>query len=151
VVSLALLEPAFTLAWPPASTFFWTAVASLPVPQSWRDRALAAIGGVSVEDVRVRTPLSEMIALGSSEFAAALPMPTPLSAERLSALRMPVYVAIAQRRSLAGGRRAMAHAQNLPRAQVELWPDTTHSLPMQVHEKLGKRLLAFWAEAEQSM
>lgn len=150
LASLALLEPAFTLAWPPASTFFWTTVASLPVPQSWRDRALAAIGGVSVADIRARTPLSEMIATGSAEYRAALPMPVPLSDESLAGLRMPVYAAIASRSSLAGGRRAAARAGRIPGGTVEVWPDTTHSLPMQVHEALGRRLVEFWSAAERA-
>ena len=147
VASLALLEPVFTLAWPPLPTFLWTTVASLPVPQRVRDQALARIGGVHVADIRARTPVSEMIASASSGFRAALPVPRLLSQAQLAGLQMPVYVAIAQRSSLAGGERAANRARTIPHAQVEIWPDTTHSLPMQAHDRLAERLADFWSAA----
>ena len=46
---------------------------------------------------------------------------------------MPCYVAIAGTDSLAGGDKAKRRAgELLPHAQVDVWPDTTYSLPMQV-------------------
>lgn len=66
LASLTLLEPVFTLHRPPLSTFFWAAVASLPVPTSWRDHALAAIGGLDVRQVREQSPIGDMIAAGMS-------------------------------------------------------------------------------------
>lgn len=56
VRSLALMEPVLVVAYPPASTLFWTMLASLPVPQSWRDHAFARIGGTTVEEVRTDSP-----------------------------------------------------------------------------------------------
>lgn len=146
--SLALLEPVFTLAWPPVSTFLWTTVASLPVPQLWRDQALARIGGVELSDIRKRTPLSDMIAAASKGYRASLPMPRLLTDEQFTVLTMPIYLAIAESSSLAGGARAARRGRLIPHAQVEVWPDTTHSLPMQVHEALAERLLTFWAAAD---
>lgn len=151
VASLALLEPVFTLAWPPASTFLWTTIASLPVPQPMRDRALARIGGVDVSDIRARTPLSDMIASASAGYRAALPVPRVLTAEQLATLPTQTYIAIADRSSLAGGKRAARRGHDIPGAQVQTWPDTTHSLPMQVHEQLAQRLTRFWNDSDTTL
>lgn len=61
---------------------------------------------------------------------------------------MPVYVAIVSDRSLAGGQHAATRARSLPDATVGVSPATTHSLPMQVPEKLAQRLASFWAQAD---
>lgn len=149
LASLALLEPAFTLRWPPPSTFAWAALSTLPVPSSWRDHALAALGGVSVAEVRTPSPIGTLIAVAAASFTSALPTPRPLTDEQLAALRMPTYIAIAADRSLAGGARAAARARDtMPDAEVEVWPETTHSLPMQVRDQLGARLRGFWDRAE---
>lgn len=148
VASLTLLEPVFTLAHPPASLFWWATVAMLPVPQSWRDHALARIGGVSVEEVRTDDPMSRMIALGAEHYAAALPTPSVRTDDDLSALTMPTYVAVAERDSLAGGEKATDRARLIPRGRVEVWPDTTHSLPMQVGTALTDRLATWWDSLE---
>ncbi|WP_109211646.1 MULTISPECIES: alpha/beta fold hydrolase [Microbacterium] len=149
LASLALIEPAFTLRWPPASTFAWAALATLPVPRSWRDHALAALGGVSVAEVRTPSPIGTLISVGSQTFTSALPTPRPLSRDQLASLRVPTYVAIAERRSLAGGAKAAERArEGIPAAEVEVWPQATHSLPMQERERIGERLRGFWDRAE---
>lgn len=148
VETLALLEPAFVLSWPPPSSFVWATLSVLPGPASWRDHALAALGGVDVEDVRARTPIGEMISTGVEHFVSALPTPRPLSRAQLQRLTMPTYVAIANSRSQAGGRRAAARATTLPDATVDVWPGTTHSLPMQVPVELAERLNGFWDQIQ---
>lgn len=149
VASLTLLEPAFTLAYPPPATFVWASVASLPgIPRAWREHALARIGGVDVAEVRAQDPLGRMIALASEHYEGHAPTPTPLSEETLRGLTMPVYVALAERDSLAGGDRAAAHARALPRGLVETWPNTTHSLPMQAGSALTGRLDVWWRGVE---
>lgn len=145
VATLALLEPVFVLRWPPPSSFLWATVALLPGPASWRHHALAALGGVAVQDVRAQTPIGEMISAGAQHFVSALPTPRPLSTAQLRRLTMPTYVAIAGRRSQAGGRKAAARAATLPDATVEVWPQTTHSLPMQVPQQVAQRLGRFWS------
>jgi len=147
VATLTLLEPVFVLRMPPPSTYVWATLSMLPVPRRWRDHALAKIGGVSVEDVRADSAIGTMISVGAQQFQAALPNPKPLNDEELALLAMPTYVAIAGERSLAGGQRAAARAELLPAATVEIWAGTTHSLPMQVHAQLGRRLRDFWDEA----
>lgn len=147
VATLALLEPAFVLCWPPPAAFVWATISVLPGPGSWREHALAALGGVQVQDVRARSPIGEMISAGVQHFASALPTPRPLSRTQLQQLTMPTYVAIAARRSQTG-RRAVARATTLPDVTVDVWPATTHSLPMQVPRELAQRLDSFWGRAE---
>ena len=144
VASIGLLEPAFVLRWPPPSTFVWATLSLVPGPSSWREHALAALGGVEVDEVRARTPVGEMISAAVEHFQSDLPTPRPLSREQLGRLTQPVYVAIAGRRSLAGGERAATRARTLPNAVVDVWPGTTHSLPMQVPADLALRLRSFW-------
>ncbi|GAB3624885.1 alpha/beta hydrolase [Mariniluteicoccus endophyticus] len=146
VASLTLLDPVMTLGSPPASTFFWASVLSLPTPQSWRDRALAEIGGTTVDEVRRRTPIAEMIDAGSRHYSAAVPTPAPLTDEQLAALTMPVYVGLATR-SLSGGQ-AAGRARLIPHATVTVWPDTTHSLPMDVAGPIGTVMREFWTRAD---
>lgn len=148
VASLTLLEPVFTLSWPPAGTFVWTTLLALPAPQAWRDEAMAHIGGIPVAQVRERTPLSRMIAAGAEFYRAALPAPRPLSDTQLRQLDMPTFVAIAARSSLAGGQHAFQRARLIPHVQAAIWPDTTHSLPMQAHATLDPALIEFWLNVD---
>lgn len=148
VASLSLLEPVFTLAWPPPSVFGWATLLLLPGPGWVHDRALAALGGVDVADVQARTPVGEMIGAAAEHFIAALPTPRAMTNDQITRLTMPVYVALAASRSLAGGRRAAARAEQIPGGQVKVWPDTTHSLPMQVSTALDAELLTFWDDVD---
>ncbi|SIN85457.1 alpha/beta fold hydrolase [Agromyces cerinus] len=149
LVSLTLLEPVFTFGWPPLSLFGWAALTTLPVPQLWREHALASIGGVSPEEVDTAGPTGTLISVASETFVSRLPTPRPLTTAQMEILRMPVYVAIAESRSLAGGAPAATRAERrLPNATVEIWPDTTHSLPMQAREPLSVRLRSFWSMAD---
>lgn len=148
VRSLTLLEPVFTFGYPPPRMLFWASVSSLPgLPASWRDTALSKVGGV--DDYDSNDAMARMIAEGSHHFSAALPTPSPLNDDELRALRMPTYVAIAERDSLAGGEKAAARARQLDDAQVAVFPDTTHSLPMQAKDRLNSELPDFWRGAEQ--
>ncbi len=149
VVSLTLLEPVLTFGYPPATIMAWTVIASLPgLPAAVRKTALGKIGGSEFDDTE---PLARMIAAGSEHYAAALPNPSLLTDDQAGQLMMQVYVAIAARDSLAGGADAARRARSaLPEGTVETWPDTTHSLPMQVAGPLGKRLEAHWAASESS-
>ncbi len=145
VRSLVLLEPVFTFAFPPAGLMAWTVLASLPVlPGAWRERALAEVGGG--ERAAPGDPVATMISAGAAHYRAQLPNPRLLTDPQLDALTIPVYVAVADSHSLAGGPRAADRARKLPHATVEVWPDTTHSLPMQVAGPLDERLQEFWAD-----
>jgi pimeloyl-ACP methyl ester carboxylesterase len=146
LASLTVLDPIMTLGTIPAWAFGWTALASLPgVPKSWRDHALNQIGGVEDSEVDPNDPIARMIAAGSEHFeSGSLPTPSPLTDEQLRALRMPVYVALASDKSLAG-KGSAEKARLIPNARVKVWPDTTHSLPMQAGAALDAELEKFWA------
>lgn len=143
VRSLTLLEPVFTFSYPSARLMAWTMVASLPgLPTSWRNHALGRIGGTDYDPTE---PMARMIDAGTHHYDAHLPTPSLLSDDDVRVLTMPCYMAIASTDSLTGGDKAVRRAgELLPHAQVEVWPDTTHSLPMQVAEPLGKKLTEFW-------
>jgi pimeloyl-ACP methyl ester carboxylesterase len=146
LASLTLLEPIMTLGMLPFSVILASIPVSLPfVPESWREAGLNTIGGVEAGEVDPDDPLARLIAQGSENFdSSSLPNPSILSDDELRGLRMPVYVAIASDSSLTGGD-AVEKAQLIPDAQVKVWPDTTHSLPMQVAPALDAELETFWA------
>ncbi|MGW6281648.1 alpha/beta fold hydrolase [Kribbella sp. NPDC055071] len=146
LASLTLLEPIMTLGRVPAWAFGWAALGSLPgIPKSWRDHALNKIGGVEDDEVDPNDPIARMIAAGAEHYSAgSLPTPTPLTDAELKALPMPVYVALASDKSLAGGG-AADKAKLIPDVQVTVWPKTTHSLPMQAGKPLNDELESFWA------
>lgn len=147
VRSLTLLEPVFTFAHPSARMLWWASVGSLSfLPESWRNHALGKIGGV--DDIDPTDDTTRMIEQGMQHFTAALPTPSPLTGDEMSNLTMPTYVAIAESDSLAGGENGAARARELPNATVNIFPDTTHSLPMQAAEQLAVELPAFWAQSD---
>lgn len=121
---------------------WWASVASVPgIPDNWRDTALGKIGGVDDHDPA--DAMAAMITQGMQHFSAALPTVSPLDDDELGALTMPTYVD-----SLAGGKNAAARAGALTNAVVAVFPDTTHSLPMQAKDRLASELPVFWREAE---
>lgn len=143
VASLTLLEPVMVMATLPASIYLWSAVILLPMPRSWQDVALAKIGGVSVDEVRERTPISAMVDAGTRHYAAVQLTPRTFTDEQWQAMPMPVRVEIASDSSLAGGDAAAERARSFG-FDVVVRPQTTHSLPMQAAEDLGKELPAYW-------
>lgn len=149
IASLTLLEPIRVLRGMPPATIVWSSVLVLPVPQAWKDRALAEIGGVSVEEVRERTPVSHMVDMASRHYDSTTLLPRTLSDAEWQSMRMPVRVEIASRKSLAGGRQAAQRARALGVGTVVVRPNTTHSLPIQAASALGEELESFWADHDQ--
>lgn len=149
VASLTLLEPVFVIQRPPASLLLWSSVLLLPTPQSWRDHALARIGGTSVEEVRKRTPMSEMIDAASTGYRSSMPTPLRLSDEDWRLLDMPVRVDLGGASTLSGKDQAAERIRGLlPEAAVKVWAGSGHSLPMDEKDQIGAELLAFWADAK---
>jgi pimeloyl-ACP methyl ester carboxylesterase len=103
--------------------------------------ALDALGdaGLSVQIRPIRDATDE-------HYAVKLPLPERITANQLRGLRMPVYAALARRSVMHDG----AHAADVARAEIrdstiELWPDATHSLPMEETAQLDRTILAFMA------
>ncbi|MDO5663185.1 MAG: alpha/beta hydrolase [Brachybacterium sp.] len=142
--SLALLEPVFTFAAPPADLLAWTVVSSLPLlPDPWREHALSRVGGADYDPT---DPIAQMVQAGTQHYSADLPQPQVLTSDQISAVQVPVYVALGDRDSLAGGEAAEKAASELPNGTVEVWSDSTHSLPMQNVREIGQHLLTFAAQ-----
>ncbi len=149
VQTLTLLEPAFVLGWPPFGTLAWSIPASLPfLPQSWRDVAAIRISGEDPSQIDpddLDDPVVRMITAGATGYSAELPTPRPLAEDQLRGLTMPVYVALADASPITGGHASLAKAEVIGDVTARVWPDTTHSLPMQVAEPLAEELATFWA------
>lgn len=150
LASLALLEPVFVFGWPRARILLLSLPASLPfLPRSWREAGLARIGGQ--RRLERDEPLGAMIAAGSEGFHAELPVPRPLTDAQLATLRPPLLLAMAENSVMGGAQKAVERTRaHVPSARAEVWPGTTHSLPMEAHEELDRELLAFFAEHEGS-
>lgn len=149
VASLTLLEPVMVLHGMPASIYLWSSLLLLPFPQAWKDHALAEIGGVSVEEVQERTPMSVMIDEGSKHYKTVQLSPRTLTDTEWQSMEMPIRVEIASHKSLAGGQAAADRARSLGLDSVTVRPNTTHSLPMQAAVELGDELEEYWTTHDQ--
>lgn len=146
VASLTLLEPVMVLHRLPVSTYLWSAMLLLPVPQAWKDRALAEIGGTSVAEVQERTPMSVMVDEGSKHYDSVTLVPRTFTDKEWRSMAMPIRIDIASDKSLAGGTKAADRARGLGIEPVTVWPHTTHSLPVQAADQLGPELERYWAQ-----
>lgn len=148
VVSLTLLEPAFTFGYPPISVFLWGSMTQLPgLPKSIREYALGKISGTEYSDT---TAVARMINTAATEYSSNLPTPTPLTEHQAQTLTMPVYVALASDSKIVGVQDTTEVTALLPHAMVKRWEHTTHSLPMEVAKPLTSELEAFWHAAEKN-
>lgn len=147
ISSLVLLEPVLVVDTPPLSVFFWATVLTLPVPASWRDHALARLGGTTPDQVRGGGPMAALIDAAARGYSASLPTPGALSDEQWRAVTAPVRVDLGGRQSLSGAGAAERIRTLLPHAHVTVWPEGTHSLPMDQREDFDTILPRFWAES----
>ncbi|KXT85471.1 carboxylesterase [Streptococcus sp. DD11] len=148
VASLALLEPAFALNYPDVSVFFWGTVSSIELfPESWRSQALAQISGEDASEVRSDDDMAKMIKAASSFYETELPTPSPIDEASLKYWKFPVYLALAEKSKMTGDS-TMKQARKIPRLTMKKWPNTSHSLPMEVPQELAHELQGFWKRAE---
>jgi pimeloyl-ACP methyl ester carboxylesterase len=147
VQTVTLLDPVFVLQGLRWQVYLISLPASLPfLPRSWRTRMLGTIGGGPVDPA---DPVARMISEATEHFAVKLPLPKRLTGTQLRGMHMPVYVALAGRSIMHDG----AHAADIARAEIpdptiELWPDATHSLPMEQSAQVDRTILAFMATHE---
>lgn len=145
VASLSLIEPVIVVEPLPAGIYLWSALLVLPTPQVVEDYSLARIGGTTLDEVRERTPMSEMINISSTGYSAALPIPETISDNQWRDLPMPVRLDIGGASEISGGQDAANRVRALiPNAEVQVWPGASHSLPMEQNEEIGAELTAFW-------
>lgn len=151
VASLSLLEPVQVFSGFPLDLYLWAIPATVPfLPQSWKDASLAHIGGTS--EIDRDDPLTELIAIGTEQFEPARPFPAGVTDEQLASLPMPVLAALGGASSMhddfgAAERAAREHPRD---GDVHVWPEGTHSLPMESTDQVNAVLLAFLDEHEPS-
>lgn len=146
VRTLTLMEPAFALNYPSLSVLFWATVATLEfLPESWRNHGLAAMTGEDVSSVATDDPLAKMISAATAHYIASLPTPPTLTENELSALAMPVYVALGGNSPITTSK-TEENARLIPHVTVRTWENSTHSLPMEVASELAVELEQFWRE-----
>jgi pimeloyl-ACP methyl ester carboxylesterase len=104
---------------------------------------LSTIGGGPVQP---DDPLARMISEATEHYAVKLPVPERLTGAQLRALNMPVYAALAGRSVMHNSDHAADVARaEIPDPTIELWPEATHSLPMEQAATLDRTILAFMA------
>ncbi len=148
VASLSLLEPVFVFEGLRWQVYVKSIPASVPfLPESWRDAMLGDFGGV--EKIDPEDPVSRMISDATEHYAAKLPLPERPSERQLRDLPMPVYAAMASDSVMHDSEAATKLArENVRNLRIKNWPGTTHSLPMEVSERLDRELLDFMAAHE---
>ena len=149
VATLSLLDPVQTFS-PLRWQVYASAIpASVPwLPQSWRDRALADIGGI--DSVDRSDAMTAMIDAGTQHYVSQRAFPQRPSPEQLQALPMPVYAAMAGASSVnadpdAAVSLARAHVRDI---EIRVWPGATHSLPMEQSARVDAELLDVMARQE---
>ena len=144
VQTLVLLDPVFVFQGLRWQIYLISLPASLPfLPRSLRNRMLSTIGGGPVD---LDDPVARMISEATEHYAVKLPPPERLTGTQLRGLHMPVYAALAGRSALHNGARAAAVARaEIHDPTIELWPNATHSLPMEQTAPLDRTILAFMA------
>ena len=85
-----------------------------------------------------------MISDATKYYAAKLPLPERPSEKQLQDLAMPVYVALAAESYMHDALAAVEVArENVHDLRLRVWPEATHSLPMEAPGQLNRALLAF--------
>jgi pimeloyl-ACP methyl ester carboxylesterase len=144
VQTLTLLDPVFVFQGLRWRVYLISLPASLPfLPRSLRTRMLSTIGGGPVQP---DDPVARMISEATEHYAVKLPVPERLTGAQLRALNMPVYAALAGRSVMHNSDHAADVARaEIPDPTIELWPEATHSLPMEQAATLDRTILAFMA------
>lgn len=143
-VSLSLFDPVQTFSSLKWEVYLLAIPASIPLlPQSWRDAALARIGGN--ETVDHDDPLARMIDAGTKGYSSARDLPPQFTDAQLGSLGVPVYAAMAGESAvLSDPPGAVRRAEELvPGAEAGLWEGATHSLPLEDPERAGSAVLDF--------
>lgn len=145
VATLTLWEPILVLAGLRWQMYVATLPSALPfLPESWRRKGLASIGGAAEADT-ANSPIGAMIDAGAAGYRAALPTPAQPDDAALARLTMPVFVGLGGRSAVTDTAAAAERARALPNATVRVWPDGTHSLPMEHPDELLAELSALIA------
>ena len=147
VASLSVLDPVQTFSSLRWQIYVKSIPAALPIlPQSWRDKALADIGGT--EAIDANDPLTKMISAGTEQYKSKRSFPSRFTEAQLRELRVPVYAAMAGASAVNDDPdQAVDFAEStLEKVDVRVWPNASHSLPMEQPGAINRELLAFMAQ-----
>ena len=150
-VSLSLFDPVQTFSGLKWEVYLLAIPASIPLlPQSWRDAALARIGGSETTDRD--DPLARMIDAGTKGYSSARDLPQQFTDAQLGSLAVPVHVAMAGNSAvLSDPPGAVRRAEELvPMVEASLWEGARHSLPLEEPERAGAAILDFMERHEGS-
>lgn len=148
-VTLGLLDPVQTFSGLRLKVILQSIPSALPfLPQSWRDKALAGIGGV--DEIDPNDPMTRLISAGTQHYVSKRSYPSRFTAEQLKTISAPVFVALAGESSVVAkpDRAAEFARANLSTADVSVWDGATHSLPMEQPEAIGQALRSFMEQHE---
>lgn len=143
VASLILIEPVFTFQMIRLAIL----IKSVPfnmrfLPKKWRMGLLKEISGSTTIDTR--DPVALMIDRGADYYLSKLPPPKPITKTQLQAWTFPTYVSLAENSGVHDSRKAMEVAKKKVKSlTLRLWPNATHSLPMEFSSELNKDVLDF--------
>ena len=147
VASLGLLDPVQTFSPLRWQIYVKSIPAALPIlPQSWRDKALADIGGT--ETIDANDPMTQMISAGTEQYVSKRSFPSRFTEAQLRELQVPVYAAMAGASAVNDDPdQAVDVAEStLETVDVRVWPNASHSLPMEQPGAINHELLAFMAQ-----
>lgn len=147
VASLSLLEPVFVFQG--VSFRFMVKIMAffLPIPQRWKDAVLADIAGTDADEIDRDDPVTRMIAFGTEAYVSQLPFPPLVTDVQMQSWEFPVWVGLAGKSSFNNAADCKIRAEtNVRTVEVKIWPEGTHSLPMEYPEAINELLLKFMRE-----
>ncbi|WP_049825888.1 alpha/beta fold hydrolase [Tsukamurella paurometabola] len=149
VATLSLWEPILVFAGLRWQMYLATLPSSIPfLPKSWRQKGLAVIGGAQGSESTEDSPLGRMIDAATEGFRAKLPTPMQLTSDDLARLTMPTFVGLGAKSSVTDADAAARTAEKLPASTVRIWPEGTHSLPMQYPSELNQEVQQLFQRAK---
>ena len=149
IQTVTLLDPAFTLNYPKMSALIGGTLSTLPfLPEKIQTWGTSQLTGESTENITGEEPLALMIKSAMKDYSTQIPSPKVIKEEELKKISFPVYVAVAEKSPIAG-QVAFENSAYIPKVTRKLYPETTHSLPMEIADELAKDLNGFWMEHDQ--
>lgn len=148
VASLSLLEPVFVFQGLNWKIFLKSIPAAIPLmPDSWHDKLLESVAGV--DEIDESDPVAQMISTGQEFYHNDLPQPRRITPEKMASWPFPVYVAMAEKSTLHDPEAAVEVARkNVKDVVAKVWPNATHSLPMEYPEVIDQEILDFISRAD---
>ncbi|MDL4773290.1 MULTISPECIES: alpha/beta fold hydrolase [Thermomonosporaceae] len=143
VASISLIDPIATFAPFPPGVLLRSIPIALPfTARRALPRFLRYIDGRG--EIPAGDPVARVIATALEQYRPALPSPRLFTDDQLRSIGVPVLALIAGRSVMHDPVRAARRAEDLlSDAEVELWPEATHSIAGQFAKEVNARILRF--------